>query len=274
MLKQTARSQVETERGLKRTRKSHNSSKPSPQYEFVTSVGPPTNTSKTAAAKQVVRIHAMRSFLRHRDAGLIDGTSNNRKEPPIHQPQAPMAGKFKLDTWSRKSSKRKGKAQEAVVAKLTIQQADMELPSIQPDLGPFELLNIPLTPQVRRLLHHCMDTAYRYKRFMLTALDIDHHDFTQNSFAVNPEGSFFDFAVNDVGLLHSILSMVALHFGLSHNNKFDASSPGPVYDQALYHQNEAIRIVNQTIGISGHKPSDALMATVALLANYEVSLPI
>ena len=103
---------------------------------------------------------------------------------------------------------------------------------------------------------------------------VDHHDFTQNSFAVNPEGSFFDFAVNDVGLLHSILSMVALHFGLSHNNKLDSSTPDPVYDQALYHQNEAIRVVNQTIGASRKQPSDALMATVALLANYEVSFKV
>jgi hypothetical protein len=107
---------------------------------------------------------------------------------------------------------------------------------------------------------------------MLIARCVDHHGFTQNSFAVNPEGSFFDFAVHDVGLLHSILSMVALHFGLSHNNKLDSSSRGPVYDQALYHQNEAIRVVNQTLGASSNKPSDALMATVALLANYEVSL--
>lgn len=105
---------------------------------------------------------------------------------------------------------------------------------------------------------------------MLTTQCIDHHDFTQNSFAVNPEGSFFDFAVNDLGLLHSILSMVALHFGLSHGNKFDSDSSGPVYDQALYHQNEAIRIVNQTLGASRASPSDSLMATVALLANHEV----
>lgn len=86
---------------------------------------------------------------------------------------------------------------------------------------------------------------------------------------MNPEGSFFDFAVHDVGLLHSILSMVALHFGLSHSTKFDTNSSGSVYDQALYHQNEAIRIVNQTLAVRD-KPSHALMATVALLANYEV----
>jgi hypothetical protein len=75
-----------------------------------------------------------------------------------------------------------------------------------------------------------------------------------------------------VGLLHSILSMVALHFGLSQNGKFGTWSTGPVYAQALYHQSEAIRVVNHAITASVQKPSDALMATVALLANYEVSL--
>lgn len=78
--------------------------------------------------------------------------------------------------------------------------------------------------------------------------------------------------MNDVGLLHSILSMVALHFGLSHGNEFGSESSGPVYDQAFYHQSEAIRVVNQTLEASWDSPSDALIATVALLANYEVLL--
>jgi len=101
---------------------------------------------------------------------------------------------------------------------------------------------------------------------------IDHHDFTQNSFAVNPEGSFFDFAVNDEGLLHSILSLVALHYDLSQNNRHDSVPYGPIYDQGLYHQNQAVRIVNRKLSESGKHPTDALIATVALLANYEVCL--
>lgn len=139
----------------KRGKKLRNALDPSPQYEFVTSVGPPSSLAKVAASKQVVRIHAMRSFLRQRDANVAGGKSKNADIPRPRESQAPVAGKFKLDTWSRKSSKNKGAAQADTVKEgATVARFDTS-PSIQPDLGPFELLNIPLTPQVRRLLYHC-----------------------------------------------------------------------------------------------------------------------
>jgi hypothetical protein len=163
MLKQAEISQTSLEGRPKKSKRIRNASHSGPQYEFVTSVGPPANTSKTAAAKQVVRIHAMRSFLRQREANLFGGESKNGKTAPIRQFQVPIAGKFKLDTWSRKSSKRRSKAQEATEIEVTAQQTDKKSLSIQPDLGPFELLNIPLTPQVRRLLHHCKATTCRHE---------------------------------------------------------------------------------------------------------------
>jgi len=156
MLKQAGKSQAESEERKRRGKKSRHASNPIPEYEFVTSVGPPSKTSKTAAAKQVVRIHAMRSFIRQRDANLLDGGPKNGKAAPTRQSQPPVAGKFKLDSWSRKSSKKKATAQDDVETEVIALVIDEELPFIQPDLGPFELLSIPLTPQVRRLLHHCM----------------------------------------------------------------------------------------------------------------------
>jgi hypothetical protein len=164
MLTQAGRSQAEPKGGQKRGTKPRNGFNTGPQYEFVTSVGPHSNTAKIAAAKQVVRIHAMRSFLRQRDAKVLDGESENGGTTPIRQYQAPIAGKFKLDSWSRKSSKRKGKAQDITEEEVTAQQSNEGLPSIRLDLGPFELLNIPLTPQVRRLLHHCKTTTYRHEQ--------------------------------------------------------------------------------------------------------------
>jgi hypothetical protein len=146
--------QAGTEGGRKRGKKIRHAVNPVSEYEFVTSIGPPSSTSKTAAAKQVVRVHAMRSFIRQRDAKLLDGGSKS-KTIPSRQTQVPIAGKFKLDSWSRKSSKRRSTTPEVVEEEATI--INEKSPSMQPDLGPFELLNIPLTPQVRRLLHHCMD---------------------------------------------------------------------------------------------------------------------
>ncbi|KAE9989238.1 hypothetical protein Vi05172_g4282 [Venturia inaequalis] len=252
MSKQVGKTQRERGIGHKKERKGRKAMNSIPQFEFVTSVGSPASSAKSAASKQVVRVHAMRSFLRQRDAKTLDHASGNEKASSARQSQAPVTGKFKLDSWSRKSSKKKLASRKDTVKRVAMaEQNDIHVPSIQWDLGPFELLDIRLTPQVRRLLHHY------------------HHDFTQNSFAINPEGSFFDFAVNDVGLLHSILSMVALHFGLSHSNEFDSNPSGPVHDQAFYHQSEAIRSVNQTLGASRDSPSDSLIATVALLANYE-----
>jgi hypothetical protein len=157
MLKEADISQPRFESGLKKGKKSRSALSSGPQYEFVTSVGAPTNTSTTAASKQVVKKHAMRSFLRQRDVKLINGGSKNAELPRNYPSQAPISGKFKLDSWSRKSSKRKSRTDEVEEIAATAQQTNEELTSIQPDLGPFELLNISLIPEVRRLLHYCMN---------------------------------------------------------------------------------------------------------------------
>jgi Fungal specific transcription factor domain len=96
---------------------------------------------------------------------------------------------------------------------------------------------------------------------------IDHNDFTQNSVAVNPEGSFFDFALTDAALMHAMLSLVALHLDL--NNK-DATVGRIGYLQAIHHQAEAVRDVNRRLSTPGPHMSDGLVGAVAILANGEV----
>lgn len=153
-------SKTPTERGVgnKKEKKNQKAVDPGPQFEFVTSVGPP---SQSATSKQIVRVHAMRSFLRQRDAKALDQDSALMKKSSSRQSEAPVAGRFKLDWWSRKSSKKKGASPKGTVKKIAMaEENDNQIPSIQLDLGPFELLNIPLTPQVRRLLHHCMSIAF------------------------------------------------------------------------------------------------------------------
>lgn len=91
----------------------------------------------------------------------------------------------------------------------------------------------------------------------------DHHDFTQNSFAVNPEGSWFAFAVTDAAVLHATLSLVALHYDFSHHLAMS--------HEVFYHKGEAIRLINESIGQANTAPTDKLVGAVAILANCEVS---
>jgi hypothetical protein len=99
---------------------------------------------------------------------------------------------------------------------------------------------------------------------------VDHVGFTQNSIAVNPEGSFFDFAVTDVALLHATLALVALHLG-SNGSKVSSIPLKLVLQEALYNQIEAVRDVNHRLNTPDSYLSDSLVAAVAILANCEVS---
>jgi hypothetical protein len=98
---------------------------------------------------------------------------------------------------------------------------------------------------------------------------IDHHSFTQNSFAVNPEGSFFDFASSDVALFYATMSLVAINLGL---NRANTSDPNEVFREAVYNQTEAVRDVNRRLNATDAYLSDGLVGAVAILANCEVSL--
>jgi len=148
------RVEPKSEGGPKSARRKRRDSHSSPQFEFITSVGQLALGSKDAESKQIVRVHAMRSFLRRRQENSID----DRLESNVSRtakPQAPSAGKFKLDSWSRKSSKRKSKEQTTDDEQLISSKWHERALIVPVDMGPFEILNIPLTPQVRRLLHHC-----------------------------------------------------------------------------------------------------------------------
>jgi hypothetical protein len=92
----------------------------------------------------------------------------------------------------------------------------------------------------------------------------DHHNFGQNSFAVNPEGSWFEFASTDAAIMHATLSLVALNYDLSHHLA--------ISDEVFYHKGEAIRLVNRTINNAIPEPIDKLVGAVAILANCEVCL--
>lgn len=105
---------------------------------------------------------------------------------------------------------------------------------------------------------HAAASDMRY----LLELQTDTTAFTMNSVAVNPEGSWFSFALTDAALLHATLSLVAYHYDITHgrNGSLDC----------LYQKGEAIKKMNQRLGNSHQQFRDTAIATVSLFANFEV----
>jgi hypothetical protein len=89
----------------------------------------------------------------------------------------------------------------------------------------------------------------------------DHHSYSMNSIAINPDGDFFYHARTDSALLHSVLYLVALYHDLILGR---VDSP-----ECLYHGGRAFEIINHRLkeGVF----SDMTIAAVAMLVTKEVS---
>lgn len=84
-----------------------------------------------------------------------------------------------------------------------------------------------------------------------------------NSFALNPDGDWYDTTRNDAAALHALLSTVALLRQL----QLGIADSMPV----LYHRNEAVRLINEQLSHPSQRLSDCLVAAVAILVNAEVN---
>lgn len=109
---------------------------------------------------------------------------------------------------------------------------------------------------------HCLGTSNA---------TIDHHDFTQNSIAVNPEGGYFDLAVSHTALFHATLALVALHLNLTKYSSA-AQHAGTTYEQEVFHQASAVHEIHQHLAGSITSQSDHLITAVSILANFEVRM--
>lgn len=78
------------------------SSSAASELKFVTTTGPPSERSKES--RLVVRSHAMQAFLREKKS---DGKIITKREPEVTMKSLEESiGRFKLASWSRKSSKK------------------------------------------------------------------------------------------------------------------------------------------------------------------------
>jgi hypothetical protein len=267
-------SQLQPRRSQGKAVTASKSTVPGAKFEFITSLGPPVKARNDEESNRIVRIHAMRSFLQKRASKSLDlqafrsvdeVTDDASKDLSSDTPATGTMGKFKLDGWKRKSRKKT----ELVVHDEGSEKIGEN--AISKDLGPFEITKVPLSPGTRRLLDHCKSTLHYSMPAQLLIPRTDHHGFTQNSFAVNPEGSFFDFAKKDTALMHALLALVATNFNLQYPQHNSITSTDGVYHQALLHQAEAIQDLNVRIGHIEAHMDDALVTAVAILANGEVS---
>jgi hypothetical protein len=142
---------IQSKRAWKKNIKAKNQSSIS-KFAFITSTGPPKRASEDEESSRLVRTQAMRSYLNQREANVEFTSPINPISKVAASKRAGSAGKFKLASWSRKKSS-KGR----IVSKKTEKHrspSEMKI-AIMQDLGPFEILKIPLSPLTRRLLNHC-----------------------------------------------------------------------------------------------------------------------
>ena len=127
-----------------------------PKFEFVNALGPPKKVLGDHVTRKLVRVHAMRSFLREKESA----SAPRPLKPQIRAPEADSwkanAGKFKLLTWSRKSSHKSTVTMQEALQKRAKKTGSL----LANELGPINVLPIPLSPHIQRLLHHCMSELF------------------------------------------------------------------------------------------------------------------
>jgi hypothetical protein len=127
-------------------------------FQFITSLGPPTKARDDVASSRLVRVHAMRSFVRQKASGAESAASRSAQAQQTEAEfQRTATGKFKLASWSRKSN-RKSKVQPDKERNHESEkfQSSINILELPMDLGPSVALNIVANPQTYRLIHHCM----------------------------------------------------------------------------------------------------------------------
>ena len=127
-----------------------------PKFEFINALGPPKKVLGDHVTRKLVRVHAMRSFLREKESASAPGPP----KPQIGAPEADSwkanAGKFKLPTWSRKSSHKSTVAMQEALQKGARKTSSL----LAKELGPINVFPIPLSPHIQQLLYHCMSELF------------------------------------------------------------------------------------------------------------------
>ncbi|KAK9366205.1 hypothetical protein V1509DRAFT_630470 [Lipomyces kononenkoae] len=188
------------------------------------------------ATRRIVRAQARKSAYRASTQALT--TVTGKSEPSLKS-------KFKLSSWQGRSSKKQleGIALPSVISNFNHLSNEHLPQKITSEIATINVLPIPMIPMTQELLHFY------------------YFDLHTNSFALNPEGDWFNTTKTDPAALHAFLSTIAvlrnLHLGIT-----DATA-------ILYHRAEAVRFINRDLADADRRLSDVLIAAVAVLVNAE-----
>ncbi|KAH8691241.1 hypothetical protein BGW36DRAFT_49091 [Talaromyces proteolyticus] len=213
--------------------------------EFITVTDQAVASKSNAASRRLVRAQARKSA--HRNKGAYA------------QAHATGSGgtkmKFKLSSWKRRNSSTPMEKQSFGFAFVISDRQDYNssedcnIPSasarLTVDLGPINVLPVPLIPMTKELLHFY------------------HNGLRTNSFALNPDGDWYDITRVDAATLHAFLSTIAvlrqLQLGLTNSVA------------VVHHRCAAIQHMNGRLSDPVQRLSDYLIAAVAVLVNAEVA---
>jgi hypothetical protein len=150
-MQDTHRGHGRSSRGAKTTEKQLHV----PKFEFITLNGRPDQVR--TEYRKAVRVNAMRYFLQNKKNAASEEGDDSKREDSIPREIIPLkatTGRFKSESWSRKS--RKPKSSHALSkTKSKLRRQDMSSMTIGKDLGLLMSLTIPSTTLTARLLDHC-----------------------------------------------------------------------------------------------------------------------
>jgi hypothetical protein len=123
-----------------------------PQLQFIISSGPPAKAQDDERSR-AVRSHAMRYSLQNRSAISTEKTPQDKLQGQHYSvANKPTTGKFKLDSWSRKSKKKPPIQYQRITG--TTERSEVGQLLVR-DLGPLTPSVIPPRPLTAKLLNHC-----------------------------------------------------------------------------------------------------------------------
>ncbi|KAF2112849.1 hypothetical protein BDV96DRAFT_145287 [Lophiotrema nucula] len=225
----------------------HASKSPKTEFLFITTSTIPQRLKKGDALRHAISSHAAKARVSGAGSSRFDKdelTARPTKWKDSRKIREKYTAKIKLQSWRRKSGRRRApdrtEKQELQPDPTWLQVRTGAL--IVHELSPPNPLPISFFPNTGILLnfYHCLNT---------------------NSFALNPDGDWFDLIRGDAAALHALISVAgrirALQLGKEEET--DVSR----------HKSEALKLINQQLSANDGILTDTLIAAVAVLVNQE-----
>ncbi|ORX96653.1 hypothetical protein BCR34DRAFT_593790 [Clohesyomyces aquaticus] len=159
-----------------------------------------------------------------------------------------FTSRIKLASWTRKSGRKKANQ---------TQRPDQKDTADSKALGAPDPKTLPVWSLVQELdLYSFLPITFFPGTVEIMSF---YGSMKTNSFALNPDGDFFEFALGDTTALHALVSTFGCLRSLSYGIQEDPT--------VLQHQAEAVRLINQRLTTERNHFSDGLIMAVSVLVN-------